>query len=55
MTAETDIHVLPECSRNKDAISRRDDRINKKIAKEMTKQDGAKVWLEKTWKLNQQT
>ena len=53
-TAETDIHVLSECSHNKDAISKRHDRVVKKIGKELAKIEGCQVWMEKTWTVDQE-
>ena len=50
-TAETDIHVLNECSHNKNAISRRHNMIVNKIAKEL-KKVGYVVWTEKTHSVN---
>jgi len=52
-TPETDLHVLAECPFNKDAISKRHDRINKKIGKELARR-GHEVWAERVWYANQQ-
>ena len=51
-TAETDLHVLSACPANKDAITKRHNKICGKIEKDLrTARPKAEIWRERTWRV----